>query len=43
MEDVLDSYPGLTKQDVLACLMYAAESVANEQFFPVEAQAGAGA
>ncbi|RJP35310.1 MAG: DUF433 domain-containing protein [Phycisphaerales bacterium] len=35
--DVLDAYPGLTRDDVLACLKYAAESVANEQLFPVEA------
>lgn len=35
-EDVLDSYPGLTRDDLLACLKYATESVANEQLFPVE-------
>jgi uncharacterized protein (DUF433 family) len=33
--DVLDAYPGLTREDVLACLKYAAEAVANEQLFPV--------
>lgn len=38
IEEVLDSYPGLTRDDVLACLAYAAESVANDQLFPVVAQ-----
>jgi uncharacterized protein (DUF433 family) len=35
-EEVLDSYPSLTRDDLLACLKYATESVANEQLFPVE-------
>jgi len=35
-EEVLDAYPGLTREQLLACLKYAAESVANEQLFPVE-------
>jgi uncharacterized protein (DUF433 family) len=35
MEEVLDSYPGLSRPDALACLAYAAETVANEQLFPV--------
>jgi uncharacterized protein (DUF433 family) len=34
--DVLDAYPGLTRDDLLACLKYAAEAVANEQLFPLE-------
>lgn len=36
VEEVLDSYPGIVREDLLACLKYAAESVANEQLFPVE-------
>ncbi len=36
IREVLDSYPGLTHDDVLACLQYATESVANDQLFPVE-------
>jgi uncharacterized protein (DUF433 family) len=36
IDEILDSYPGLTREDLLACLKYAAESVANEQLFPVE-------
>lgn len=32
--DVLDAYPGLTREDILACLKYAAEAVAHEQLFP---------
>ena len=34
--EVLDSYPGLMRDDLLACLKYATESVANEQLFVVE-------
>ena len=34
LEGTLDS--DLTRDDLLACLKYAAESVANEQLFPVE-------
>ncbi len=34
--DVLDAYPGLGREDLLACLKYATEAVANEQLFPVE-------
>lgn len=37
LPDVLDAYPGLTREQVLACLKYAAESVANEELFGVEA------
>lgn len=37
VEDVIDSYPGLTRDDLLACLKYATEAVAKEQLFPVEA------
>ena len=36
-EEVLDAYPGVTREQLLACLKYAAESVANDQLFPVEA------
>lgn len=35
-KEVLDSYPGLKREDLLACLKYATESVASEQLFPVE-------
>jgi uncharacterized protein (DUF433 family) len=34
--DVIDAYPGLTEEDLLACLKYAADAVAHEQLFPVE-------
>ena len=35
-QEVLDAYPGLTREQLLACLKYAAETVANEELFPVE-------
>ncbi|MCX5879703.1 MAG: DUF433 domain-containing protein [Deltaproteobacteria bacterium] len=38
IEDVLRAYPQLTKQDILACLAYAAES-ARERVVPIEVTA----
>ena len=37
VEDLLAEYPSLTRQDVLACLDYAAE-LAEEQVTPIEAR-----
>lgn len=34
-DDLLESYPSLTKEDILACLDYAA-SLAEEQITPIE-------
>ena len=34
LEQVLDSYPGITREQVLACLAYAAESLGGERVFP---------
>ncbi len=30
IEDLLDAYPNLTKEDALAALLYAADNIANE-------------
>ena len=30
MEDLLDAYPNITKEDILAALLYAADILANE-------------
>jgi uncharacterized protein (DUF433 family) len=37
VEQVLDNYPGLTRQDVQACLEYASEVLQSEREFPVPA------
>lgn len=34
MEEVLDSYPHITKEDVLACLAYAHERLLDERVYP---------
>lgn len=34
-EDILEAYPSLTREDVEACLAYAAES-ARERILPIE-------
>ncbi len=32
IEDLLDAYPKITKENLAACLLFAAESVKNEVF-----------
>ena len=34
-EDLLRSYPGLTHEDVLACLHYASEALQAERVYPI--------
>ena len=34
MIDLLDAYPKMTKDDITACLLFAADSVKNEVFHP---------
>ncbi len=33
--DILRNYPGLTREDLLACLSYAQERVSEERVFPL--------
>jgi uncharacterized protein (DUF433 family) len=37
-EDILDGYPNLTKEDIQAALIYAAESLAHEEYLQVAAK-----
>ncbi len=39
VEDLLDGYPNLKREDVHAALIYAAESLAHEELWPVAAKA----
>ena len=39
-EAILGNYPGITADDVRACLRYARESVSVERAFPLGASAG---
>ncbi len=34
---VLENYPGLTREDILACLAYASERLAAERVYPLSA------
>lgn len=34
---VLENYPGLTREDILACLSYASERLHAEKVYPMEA------
>ena len=36
-EEILASYPGLTREDVLACLSYASELVHDVKVYPISA------
>ncbi|MBM3476222.1 MAG: DUF433 domain-containing protein [Armatimonadetes bacterium] len=38
-EDILDSYPGLTREDILACLAYAKDAVQSEHVYAAEVEA----
>lgn len=33
--DVLDNYPGLTKQDIQACFAYASRTLRSERVYPL--------
>lgn len=39
--EILRNYPGLTRDDLLACLEYASERVRDEKVYPLPAAAGA--
>jgi uncharacterized protein (DUF433 family) len=36
-EQIIDSYPGITKDDIRACLRYAAEVLKSERVYPLSA------
>ena len=36
MDDLRDAYPRLTPEDIYACLVYAADTVAHEETLPTE-------
>jgi uncharacterized protein (DUF433 family) len=37
-EDLLDAYPRLTRDDVQACLAYAADAIAHEDIYSVRSE-----
>ena len=38
-EEILTEYEGLTKDDILACLLYASETIENTTFMPLVEEA----
>jgi len=36
--EILQNYPGLTKEDILACLSYASDTLRAEHVYPIEAK-----
>jgi len=39
IEDILAEYPGLEKDDIFACLLFASKILQDASFIPVEAKA----
>jgi len=39
VEEILEEYKGLTREDIKACLLFATESLANTTFMPLAAEA----
>jgi len=36
--EILQNYPGLTREDILACLSYAIDTLHTEHIYPIEAK-----
>jgi len=39
MEEILEEYPGLVKDDIYACLLFASKTLQDASFIPIEAEA----
>lgn len=39
VEEILEEYEGLTKEDILACLIFAVESLESTTFMPLQMEA----
>ena len=39
MEEILVEYPGLDKDDLYACLLFASKTLQDASFIPIEAEA----
>lgn len=39
VEEILEEYKGLTREDIQACLLFATESLENTTFMPLTAEA----
>ena len=39
IEEILEEYDGLTKEDILVCLLFAAEALEQSSFYPLQTKA----
>lgn len=39
VEEILEEYPGLTQEDIRACILFATKSLENTTFMPLEVEA----
>ena len=38
MEEILEEYPGLVRDDIYACLLFASKTLQDASFIPIEAE-----
>ena len=39
MEEIVEEYPGLVKDDIYACLLFASKTLQDASFIPIKAEA----
>ena len=39
MDEILEEYPGLVRDDIYACLLFASKTLQDASFIPIEAEA----
>jgi len=39
MDEILEEYPGLEKDDIFACFLFASKTLQDASFIPIEAEA----
>ncbi len=39
MDEILEEYPGLVKDDIYACILFASKTLQDASFIPIEAEA----
>ena len=40
MDEIIEEYPGLTREDIFACLLFATEALETTEFIPLKSEVG---
>ncbi|MCX6089730.1 MAG: DUF433 domain-containing protein [Candidatus Atribacteria bacterium] len=40
IDEIIEEYPGLTREDILACLLFATEALETTEFIPLKSEVG---